>query len=405
MRVIVADDSTLVRTMLQETLDKAGYEVIAYDNGSDALEAISNGESRLAILDWMMPGYSGLEICQQLRDNRASQWVYAILLTAKDHPDDILRAFEAGASDYVSKPFREAELLARIAVGARMIKLQTELAQAQRLESVGQLAAGIAHEINTPTQYVGDNTIFLKDAFKDLNDTLTQCDELLKAARSGSLTPALMENVEQAWNNADIPYLRDEIPEAIEQTLKGVEQVSKIVRAMKDFSHPGGGAKTMVNLQEAIETTIAVARNEWKYVADIVTQFDENLQEVSCFPGELNQALLNLIVNSTHAIGDKIGDSAEQQGTITVGTRLLDGWAEIFVQDTGAGIPESCRAKIFDPFFTTKPVGKGTGQGLAITYSAIVDKHGGVLDFKSKEGEGTTFFIRLPVSEPCGATL
>ncbi|GAA4428538.1 sensor histidine kinase [Bremerella cremea] len=400
MQVLIADDSALVRAMLQDTLEEAGYEVIACADGLQAWDAISRGESRLAVLDWMMPGLSGIEICQRLHESHVANWVYAILLTSKDSPDDILRAFQAGASDHVCKPFREAELLARIRVGQRMINLQMELAQSQKLESVGQLAAGIAHEINTPTQYVGDNIRFLKDSFEDIGDVLEVFDQFLQSVKAGSVDADALAKVEQAMKQADVDYLREEIPQAIDQSLSGVEQVAKIVRAMKDFSHPGGETKTMVNLSESIETTISVARNEWKYVAEVETDFDQSLEDVPCMPGELNQVLLNLIVNAAHAIGDKLGSELTERGTITVGTRRLDNFAEIFVRDTGNGIPDSIRRRIFDPFFTTKPVGKGTGQGLAITYSVVVEKHGGEIDFTSEIGKGTTFSVRLPLA--CG---
>ncbi|MFQ5731527.1 MAG: PAS domain S-box protein [Planctomycetaceae bacterium] len=281
-------------------------------------------------------------------------------------------------------------------------QLQCELAQAQKLESVGQLAAGIAHEINTPTQYVGDNTRFLKDGFGDLCTTLDKFETLLQAAKNGTVDEQLVAEVEATLEQADVEYLREEIPQAIDQSLDGVERVAKIVRAMKEFSHPGGDEKSLVNLTEAIETTITVARNEWKYVAEIATDFDSELPQVSCLPGELNQVFLNLIVNAAQAIGDALGDDATNKGTITVGTRRDGEWAVIFVRDTGTGIPDDVRARIFDPFFTTKEVGKGTGQGLAIARSVVVDKHGGTIDCETEPGQGTTF--HCPAADRRGTT-
>jgi PAS domain S-box-containing protein len=280
---------------------------------------------------------------------------------------------------------------------SRQEQLQCELAQAQKLESVGQLAAGMAHEINTPTQYVGDNTRFLKDGFGDLCTALDSLQKLLQAAKEGTVEQQIVAEVEATLKQADVEYLREEIPQAIDQSLDGIERVAKIVRAMKTFSHPGGQEKSLVNLTEAIETTITVARNEWKYVAEMVTEFEPELPQVSCLPGELNQVFLNLIINAAHAIGDALGDDATDKGTITVGTRRNGEWAEIFVRDTGTGIPEHVRTRIFDPFFTTKEVGKGTGQGLAIARSVVVDKHGGTLECETEQGKGTTFFVRLPI--------
>jgi len=397
MRVLIADDSTLTRTMLQDTLEGAGYDVVACEDGKQAWEAISSGGCQLAVLDWLMPGMSGIEVCQKIRDQKSTNWVYAILLTAKNRPEDIVEAFHAGASDHVGKPFREEELLARLAVGARLISLQLELAQAQKLESVGQLAAGIAHEINTPTQYVGDNTRFLKEGFGDIRIALDSFEKLLQAAKDGTVTEQLVTEVDAVLAQADIEYLREEIPQAIDQSLNGVERVAKIVRAMKEFSHPGTEEKSLVNLTEAIETTLTVVYNEWKYVAEITTEFDPELPEVSCLPSELNQVFLNLIVNAAHAIGDTLGDDAAKKGTITVGARRDGAWVEIFIRDTGTGIPEDVQTRIFDPFFTTKEVGKGTGQGLAIARSVVVDKHGGTIECESEEGKGTTFLVRLPI--------
>jgi signal transduction histidine kinase len=188
-----------------------------------------------------------------------------------------------------------------------------------------------------------------------------------------------------------------EIPKAIQQSLEGVERVATIVRAMKEFSHPGTGQKSAVDLNHAIESTITVARNEWKYVAEVVTHFEPTLPQVPCLAGEFNQVVLNLIINATHAIADVVGDGAKGKGLITITTRQDKSWAEIRIQDTGAGIPEKIRNRIFEPFFTTKGVGKGTGQGLAISRSVIVDKHGGTIAFESQVGKGTTFIIRLPI--------
>lgn len=277
-------------------------------------------------------------------------------------------------------------------------ELETQLRQAQKLESIGQLAAGIAHEINTPTQYIGDNLRFLQDAFRDLGTLLDAHGQLLAAAKNGGPTPAIITAAEQATQTADVAYLQDEIPRAIGESLAGVERVSTIVRAMKEFSHPGAEEKTPVDLNRAIESTITVARNEWKYVADLETDFDPSLPPVPCLPGEFNQAVLNIIVNAAHAIVAKVGDGSGGKGLITVRTRKDGGWADIRIRDSGTGIPEHARGKIFEPFFTTKEVGKGTGQGLAIARSVVVDKHGGTITFETETGKGTTFIVRLPLA-------
>jgi PAS domain S-box-containing protein len=274
--------------------------------------------------------------------------------------------------------------------------LQGQLLQAQKLESVGQLAAGIAHEINTPTQYIGDNVRFLKDAFQDLKSLLSDYEHALLAANNGMLSKEANRELAAAVKRADPGYLMEEIPKAIDQTLEGVTRVAKIVGAMKEFSHPGSKEKSPLDLNHAIENAITVARNEWKYVADMETEFDPSLPPVLCLPGEFNQVILNLIVNAAHAIGDVVKQGGPGKGKIKVQTSNCIAWAEIRIQDTGSGIPKEVQSRIFDPFFTTKEVGKGTGQGLAIARSVIVDKHGGSIRFETEQGKGTTFIVRLP---------
>jgi PAS domain S-box-containing protein len=278
----------------------------------------------------------------------------------------------------------------------RDITDRQRLQQSQKLESIGQLAAGIAHEINTPTQYVGDNVRFLGDAFHELTRLLGGYVERLQTAKGSALPGEVVQDFLRAAEDSDLSYLLEEIPKAIAQTQEGVSRVSKLVGAMKEFSHPGTKEKILLNLNHAIESTITVARNEWKYVAEVETDYDPSLPPVSCLAGEFNQVILNLIVNAAHAIAESIDQGGPSRGKIRVQTRDLPEWAEIRIQDTGSGIPEKIRGRIFDPFFTTKEIGKGTGQGLSIARSVVVDKHGGTIHFESEQGMGTTFIIRLP---------
>ncbi len=278
-------------------------------------------------------------------------------------------------------------------------ELQAQLAHAQKLESIGQLSAGIAHEINTPTQYVGDNTRFVQEAVEDLISVLGAFEGLAEAVRSGADPKPALAAADKAADDADLDYLKGELGLAIDQSLEGVERVATIVRAMKEFSHPGSSAKTPLDLAAAISNTITVATNEWKYFATIETDFDASLPSVPCLPGDFNQVILNLIVNGAHAIREVVGDTGEK-GVIAVATRLDGGEAVLTITDTGCGIPEEIVGKVFDPFFTTKEVGVGTGQGLAIARNVIVDKHGGSIDVQTAPGEGATFTIRLPLNSP-----
>jgi PAS domain S-box-containing protein len=277
--------------------------------------------------------------------------------------------------------------------------LGQQLRQAQKLEAIGQLAAGIAHEINTPTQYVGDNTRFLKDSWPSFQELLGMTREIRQQASTGPISPETLRRFDALIEAADFEYLQAEIPRAIEQSLEGIQRVGKIVRAMKEFSHPGSEEKKPIDINKAIEPTITVARNEWKYVSDVETSFDLSLPLVLCHAGEFNQVILNLLINSAHAIAQVVGDGSRGKGKILVRTVRDQDWAEISISDTGAGIPEAVRSRVFEPFFTTKPVGKGTGQGLALAHTAIVRRHGGKIWLESEVGKGTTFYIRLPLAQ------
>lgn len=274
-------------------------------------------------------------------------------------------------------------------------RAEDELRQAQKLESVGRLAAGIAHELNTPIQFVGDNVQFLKTSFATLEQLLHHYAELRRAA-TGLVAPELLATIEQAEAAADIEYLVEEIPRALAQTLEGVDRVATIVRAMKEFAHPGEKEKVPADLNHGLRNTLVVARNELKYVAEVETEFGD-LPPVVCRPGDLNQVFLNLLVNAAHAIA-KVVDGTAQKGLIRVRTCRDGDQVLVTISDTGCGIPEEIRAHIFEPFFTTKEVGRGTGQGLSLA-RAIVEQHGGSLTFESEVGKGTTFYIRLPVGD------
>ncbi len=297
----------------------------------------------------------------------------------------------------------EAEIRARKAEAEEAHReleaAQSDLLHAEKLASIGRLAAGIAHEINTPTQFVGDNTRFLKDAFEDLNKLLQVCQQIIDKGKDGAVDSALCAEAASIRDEIDLDYLADEIPTAIDQALEGVDRVSNIVRSMKEFSHPGSEGKTRIDINHAIESTATVSKNEWKYCAKLVTDLDPNLPEVPCLPGEFNQVILNILVNGAHAIMAKNGEDSSELGELSVSTRADGDFVEIRIGDSGCGMPREIRDKVFEPFFTTKEVGKGTGQGLAVAHSVVVDKHNGTIRIESEPGEGSTFIIRLPLTE------
>jgi PAS domain S-box-containing protein len=277
-------------------------------------------------------------------------------------------------------------------------KLQSQLLHTQKLESVGQLAAGIAHEINTPTQYIVTNIDFLEESFKEVTTLIAAYQRLLTAEKNQSVTPVLILEIEEVLEATDWEYLAQELPLAITQSQDGLHRISTIVRAMKEFSHPGSKEKTPLSLNDLINTTLTISRNEWKYVAEVETDLSNNLPKIPCLSDEMGQVFLNLLVNAAHAISTQLGENPNgQKGRITISTRHTPDQIEVRFQDTGCGIPEDILSKVFDPFFTTKDVGKGTGQGLAIARDVIVNKHGGTLEVKSEPGQGATFIIRLPI--------
>jgi signal transduction histidine kinase len=233
-------------------------------------------------------------------------------------------------------------------------------------------------------------------AFLRFQKVLAGYVQLLVAAENQTLTTQQLDAIKVSAQEAKIDYLLDEIPKAVQETLGGVERVANIVRAMKEFSHPGSAEKVLTDINKALQNTVTVASNEWKYVADLQLDLDASLPMLPCLPGELNQVFLNMIVNAAHAIEEVSKDGNAGKGVIKVSTACNNGWAVIRIADSGAGIPEKLRSKIFDPFFTSKSVGKGTGQGLAIANNIIVDKHSGKISFESEVGKGTTFLIQLP---------
>jgi two-component system NtrC family sensor kinase len=277
-------------------------------------------------------------------------------------------------------------------------RLGRELAAAQKLESIGRLAAGVAHEINTPVQFVSDNVHFVRTSMTDVAAVIHAYRSLKDATQSSKDVAGAVRIAEDAEKAADLDYILENAPQALDSSIEGLERIATIVRSMKEFAHPDQAQKTLADLNQAIRSTLVVAHNEYRHVAVLGTQFGD-LPAIPCFLGEINQVVLNLLVNASHAISDVVNDSGNL-GKLDVRTRLDGNEVEISISDTGSGIPESARDRIFDPFFTTKEVGKGTGQGLAIAHRVIVNKHGGTLRFETECGKGTTFFIRLPIEAP-----
>ncbi len=277
--------------------------------------------------------------------------------------------------------------------------MKRELAQTQKLESVGRLASGIAHEINTPTQYVLSNIDFLTESYQDIAKVMRQVGALLDDEKKESIDIPQLDELNKSYQEADWDYLQQEIPNALQQSSEGLRRTAKIISAMKHFSHPSGSTPVLNDLNSAIQSTVAVTTNEWKYVAEIELQLEHDLPLVTCFLDELNQVFLAMIVNSAHAIEEKYGKDGDAKGKIIIKTESNEDSVSVMISDDGNGIPQNIKDKVFDPFFTTKELNKGTGQGLAIAYDTIVNQHNGTIAVMSEEKEGTSFIISLPCKE------
>lgn len=289
----------------------------------------------------------------------------------------------------------EAAIEIDLSIEARR-QARHELERTQMLQNLGKLTAGIAHEINTPIQFIGDNLQFLSDGFKDLLSLLGEYEKLRDDAVENSISHIQHEQIVSAKKETDIEFISKEIPKAIEQSIDGIKRVSAMISAMRDFSHIDERRFAPANLNKAVRTTIVILRNEIKYVADVEIELDENLPSIMCCIDDMQQVFLNLVINAAHSIEEKLEEDG-QRGLIKISSKQEDQYAVFTINDTGKGISPEIREKIFEPFFTTKARGKGTGQGLSIVHSALIEKHKGKLELESTEGVGTTFTIYIPI--------
>ncbi len=385
-KILFVDDDPTTRAVYRTLLEKDGYEVLIAGSMAEALAVARAEGPPLAIVDYYMPGGNGDELTAALL---AGPETRDILVAMHSRHDMVEESLAAGAIDLIDKDDPQNIFLLRVAAMSRYVEAQSrqreverELRHTQKIESLG-----------TPIQYVDENLCFLSDSFSAVIRVLEKFEGLVKAASADGVLATPVSAVNAAASTADLEYLLGEIPTSIDQSLEGIKRISEIVRAIKEFSHRDAKTKSAIDINRAIETAITVARNQWKYVPEIETDFDQSLPAVPCLPGEVNQVMLNLIANAANAIEEA---GAKKKGRITVSTRNDGDRVEIRVSDTGVGIPEEMREKIFDPFFTTKEPGKGTGQGLAISYTIITKKHEGTISVQSEIGKGTTFIVCLP---------
>jgi PAS domain S-box-containing protein len=390
-------------------LDQVLESLSAIVVGLDATGAVSawNGEAQraLGLERTDVLGRHLSELALPLRDDSVVESLLAVAHGDKPvRMDDIKYVRQDGAEGLLGLT---ASPMARGADGRRAVLVlgrditehrlrDSQHMQSQKLEAIGQLAAGIAHEINTPTQYVTDNLHFLRDSFRDLLRVFTELMTLAERATRENSTTDLKASLIPLLREIEAEYLIQEVPRAIEQALEGTSRVAVIVRAMRGFSHPGQQEMAAADVNRAVQDTATVSTNEWRYSAEMVLDLEPDLPYVVCHIGEVSQVFLNLIVNAADAVREARVDDSGPKGKITISTRSDGDGVVIRVSDTGVGIPEKIRTRIFDPFFTTKPVGKGTGQGLSLARSVIVEKHRGTIAVESEPGAGTTFIVRLP---------
>jgi PAS domain S-box-containing protein len=380
-----------------------------YDRPADLLgrsvatlvERIADNDTHRSLREQLDAGFKVAAEIQMSRGDGSLFWVGFSTTPLRNAAGEITHHVTLGAditarreNDRKGRQLQE-QLIAEMRERERM---GTELQLAQKLESVGRLAAGLAHEINTPIQYVGDSVHFLQSAFESLAGLFAAYRTAMTGAAGDETMADRVDRLRAMELDCDLDFLSQEVPKAFERTLEGTERVAVIVRAMKEFAYPDVSEHAPADLNHALQTTLIVARSEYKQVACIDTQLGE-LPAVTCNVGELNQVFLNLIINAAHAIEDSGKDASK--GRISIVTQVLDGMledmAQITICDNGCGIPAANLEKIFDPFYTTKEVGRGTGQGLAIARSIVVDRHGGRIEVSSTPGEGTRFVILLPV--------
>lgn len=402
-RQVAQEESTRLSYILDESsseiyyFEEEGLKFLGANKGAQRNIQFSSAELKTMTLLDLMNDYSREEFDDSVSPLASSKKGPAIFETRFQRKDGSIYLAKVNLHrSYATEP---AVFVAIVEDITERKKLEEQLSQSRKLESIGQLAAGVAHEINTPIQFIGDNILFVQDFFGDVNQLIEPYGEILQSIKegAGALSPEKIAELEENFEKLDYEYTSREVPKALSDSMDGIKRVSDIVSAMKEFSHPGQAqSKTMTQINHSLETTLTVSANEWKYVAEVEKQLDPDLPMVECLPGELNQVFLNLIVNASHAIDESNSDKGVEKGTITLATSSDDEWVEIRIKDTGNGIPAEVAERIFEPFFTTKGVGKGTGQGLSIAHNIVVTGHQGQLFFETEQGKGTTFVVRLP---------
>ncbi len=400
--VLVAEDSEPTRDVLCKTLEKLGtLRVSQVANGAEAVSFVERCSPDLLLCDQTMPVLDGLQTLKVLRQRWSAMELPILILTGSKSLSDKIDAFRFGANDYVTKPAHRQELLARVQAHlalktavAQNLAARDQLLRASKLQTVGRLAAGLAHEINTPAQFVSDNLHFLQRAIGTLHSLLLPLSEW--AAREEPLPEALASSLRAGWRRQRLGFILQQSPEALAQSLEGVERIAARIAELKAFTGEGAPAERAPgSLNEAIQSALAVSRAVWQPLAQVELDLQPDLPLVPCLMPELNQVFLHLLYNAVEAIRGDYGGAA-RGGCIQIRSRSAGAGVEVTVSDDGPGVPAQLLEQIFEPFFTTKSVGGGTGQGLAYAYDVIVNRHSGKLSCQPSARGGAAFQVWLP---------
>ena len=402
MKLLVVDDDLATGTLLDKVLAKKGFEVTHVTNGADALTALQKDNYRIVLTDWMMPQMNGPTLCRHIREMKLPHYIYVILLTAKSAKDDAVAGLDAGADDYIVKPFNHHELIARIRAGQRLVELedtnratQIKLARSEKLAATGSLAAGVAHEINNPIGFVASNLNSLKtymDSFKTMLASYRQLARVLEHSVSQNRMqpelPGLLQKALQMEAQFDIEFLIRDTDELIDDCAEGVSRVKSIVQEMRYFLHPEKQVIEPCNLGAIVKDAVSRISSGQSSGIALESSID-GLPIVECNAPHLEQAFVNILQNAVEAAGS--------QGMITISGAYQSDSVQIKICDTGAGIAPEHLSQVFDPFFTTKEVGQGLGMGLT-TAQNIIKMHNGTIDCESQPSEKTCFTTILPLT-------
>ena len=410
--VLVVDDNPANLQVLSSFLDQSSFEVWATRSGKKAIQRLDNDHlPDLILLDVMMPDMDGFETCKHLKSDPRVQDIPIIFMTALSDTADKVKGLRLGAVDYITKPFQYEEVLLRIehqlklrnltktlsAKNAELQQTQTQLIQAEKVATLGHLAAGIAHEVNNPINFIAGNLIFIEQY-------VIEVVELLKLYQKYLPDPPV--EIQNAIKTKDISFLINDLSKIIQSMQTGTERVTEIVSSLNKFSRHREAGKKLANLHEGLESTLLIIGHRLKPNAycpaiQLIKEYGE-LPLIECYPGELNQVFMNLICNAIDAIEEiqknqDFEESFKYPGVIRIQTEAIEERVIFRIADNGSGISEADRKKIFDAFYTTKPIGKGTGLGLSIAYQIVVNNHRGKLTCHSIQREGTEFIIELPI--------